>query len=195
MIPVMIIRDPEAVQLVADETRRKIIFLLRVREMNVSQIATELNLTPQAVYHHIRRLVNCKLVEVVREERIGHLIESYYMSTAELFTFNIGSLSENSKLLTEQMQTILTGLKRLGFDLEFDDAKVSQLAELWQKAKDRRSAKEFEEPIAKLDNIDFLTQQNLLEIAESLKKSEEEFTTQEENRRRFRDLLLSLVKK
>jgi len=195
MIPIMIIRDPEAVQLVADETRRKIIFLLRVREMNVSQIATELNLTPQAVYHHIRRLVNCKLVEVVREERIGHLIESYYMSTAELFTFNIGSLSENSKLLTEQMQTILTGLKRLGFDLEFDDAKVSQLAELWQKAKDRRSAKEFEEPIAKLDNIDFLTQQNLLEIAESLKKSEEEFTTQEENRRRFRDLLLSLVKK
>ena len=61
-----IIRNPEAVQLVADETRRKIIFLLRIREMNVSQIAKELNLTPQAVYHHIRRLVNCQLIEVVR---------------------------------------------------------------------------------------------------------------------------------
>jgi hypothetical protein len=135
------------------------------------------------------------LIEVVREERIGHLIKSYYMATAELFTFNIGSLSENSKLFTEQMQTILSGLKRLGFDLEYDAAEVSQLADLWQKAKDRRNAKEFEDPIAQLDDIDFLTQQNLLEIAEGLKKSDEEFATQEENRRRFRDLLLSLVKK
>jgi DNA-binding transcriptional ArsR family regulator len=85
------ITDPEAFQLLADETRRKMVFLLRVKDMTVSQIAAELNLTPQAVYHHIKKLQKADLVEVSREERLGHLIESYYRATAESFYLSMGS--------------------------------------------------------------------------------------------------------
>ena len=73
-----LIKDPNAFQLLGDETRRRIIYLLRAKEMTVSQIAGELNLTPQAIYHHIRKLRDAGMVEVAREERVDHYIETYY---------------------------------------------------------------------------------------------------------------------
>ena len=194
MKPVMIIRDPESFQLVADETRRKIIFLLRVKEMNVGQIAAELNLTPQAVYHHIRRLVNSRMVEITREERVGHLIESYYRATAEAFIFSVGNVAESSKLLKEELVTILAALKRIGFELEYDDAKISELADSWQKIKDCCDAAGIEDAVAKLDDIDFLTQQTLMEFAQILSMSDKEFEEQQENKQAFRRLLQSALK-
>jgi DNA-binding transcriptional ArsR family regulator len=89
-----VVTDPKAFQLLADGTRRKIVYLLRVKEMSVSQLAAELNLTPQAVYHHVKKLVKGGLVEVSREERCGHLIESYYRATAEMFSFSLGKATD-----------------------------------------------------------------------------------------------------
>ncbi|MFO7618288.1 MAG: ArsR family transcriptional regulator [Thermoplasmata archaeon] len=45
MQTVKMITDPEAFQLLADETRRKMIYLLRVKDMTVSQIAEQMGLT------------------------------------------------------------------------------------------------------------------------------------------------------
>src|SRR5207249_2735309 len=69
----------------------RIIYLLRAKEMTVSQIAGELNLTPQAIYHHIRKLRDAGMVEVAREERVDHFIETYYRATAEIFNMSHGS--------------------------------------------------------------------------------------------------------
>ena len=96
------ISDPEAFKLMADETRRKIVFLLRAKEMTVSQIAHELNITPQTIYHHIKRLVEGNLVEVTREVRVDHLIESYYRATAEVFHFTIGKTSRGKEVLHDR---------------------------------------------------------------------------------------------
>src|SRR5437867_6715366 len=85
-----VIKDPEAFRLLADETRRRVIYLLRAKDMTVSQIAAELNLTPQAIYHHIRKMRDTGLVEVAREERADHFIETYHRATAESFTFSHG---------------------------------------------------------------------------------------------------------
>src|SRR5512139_527030 len=95
------ISDPEGFKILADETRRKIIFLLRAKELTVSQIADELNLTPQTVYHHIKRLVEAGMVEVTREVRVDHLIESYYMATAEVFHMTVGKTSGGKETLSE----------------------------------------------------------------------------------------------
>jgi DNA-binding transcriptional ArsR family regulator len=83
----MVLREPKGFELLADETRRKIIFLLRVKEMTVGQIAAELKFTRQEVYYHIKKLLKGKLIEVVREERVGHLSESYYVATADTRAF------------------------------------------------------------------------------------------------------------
>ena len=199
MKPLKTITDPEAFQLMADETRRKIVFLLRVKEMTVSQIAEELNVTPQAVYHHIKKLLGGGLVEVVREERLGHLIESYYRTTAETFTFNMGPASvgtaRNRKLAKEREAAVLDALKKLGFKLEYGEDHVSQLVDVRAKIEKCCSAGKFEDAIANLEDLDFLSRLTVEEYADVLSMSDEEYTRQEEMKRKLRDLLVSLTKK
>jgi len=195
MKPIKVIKDPEAFRLLGDETRRKIVFLLRVKEMTVSQIAAELNVTPQAVYHHIKKLQKGDMVEVAREERIGHLIESYYRATAECFSCSVGKTPRSREFAREEVTTVLNALKKLGFNLEFDENKISQLIDVQRELDECCSCGKFEDAIADLDDVDFLTKQTVQEYAETLSMSDEEFVEQQELRKKFRDLLISRVKK
>lgn len=195
MKPVKSIKDPEAFKLLADETRRRIVFLLRVKEMTVSQIAADLNLTPQAVYHHIKKLLKVKMVEVAREERIDHLIVSYYRATAETFFCSVGKTPSSSKVAKEQMTTILNALKNIGFDLEFDENTISQLIDVQSEFEERGDSAKFEDKISKLDDVDFLTKQTVQKYAETLSMSEKDFTRRQELDKKFNDLLRSLIKK
>ncbi len=189
------ISDPEAFKLMADETRRRIVFLLRAKEMTVSQIAHELNITPQTIYHHIRKLVQGDLVEVTREVRVDHLIESYYQATAEVFHFTIGKTSRDKEFMLEETEAALKALTRIGFKLKYDQKTISDLVELIMEQKDCCGAKEFEDAISKLDDIDFLTKQDVQEYAGILSMSDEEFAERDELRKKFRDLLKSLQEK
>ena len=195
-----VITDPEAFQLLADETRRKMIYLLRVREMNVSELATQLELTPQAVYHHVKKLLKGGLVEVTREERCGHLIESYYRATAEMFSFSHGKATaqslRNNKLAREQMTTALDVLKKLGFKIKYNDDKISQLLEAQRELEECcMDMSKIEQSIFEMNDLDFLTKKAVKELAGNLSMSEEEFNRQNETRKKFRDLLLSLLEK
>lgn len=186
------ISDPKAFKLMADETRRKIVFLLRAKEMTVSQIAQELNITPQTVYHHIRKLVEGDLVEVTREVRVDHLIESYYQATAEVFHFTVGKTSQGKELLREEVEATLKALTHIGFKLKYDQKVVSELVELMTEQKDCCSAKEYEDAISKLKDLDLFTKQKVQEYAGILSMSDEEFATTDELRKKFRELLRSL---
>ena len=196
----MVIREPEAFQLLADETRRKILYLLRVKDMNASQIAEELGLTSQAVYHHIKKLLNGKMIEVVREERTGHLIESFYRATAEDFLLSMGKVRSQTlhdkKLIEEQVTKVLNGLNKLGFNLKFDAKKISQLADLRVGVEEPCSAcGKYEDDIWNMDDLDLQMRLMAAEIAGTILMSDEEFTKQQENRKKLRTLLLSLSKK
>jgi DNA-binding transcriptional ArsR family regulator len=188
------ISDPEAFKIFADETRRKMIFLLRAKEMTVSQIADQLNLTPQTVYHHIKRLVKAEMVEVTREVRIDHLIESYYMATAEVFHLTVGKTEGSKETLTEMLTTALDALKKLGFNITYTDKDVAQLAELTMERAECCSAKEYEEAVAKLEDVDLFTKEDVQEYASLLSMSDKELEEQDEIDRKFRELLRSLVK-
>ncbi|MBS7633534.1 winged helix-turn-helix transcriptional regulator [Candidatus Bathyarchaeota archaeon] len=193
------ITDPEAFQLLSDETRRKIIFLLRVKEMTVSQLAEELGLTPQAVYHHIKKLQKGDMVEVTREERIGHLLESYYKATAEVFSFSIGKehvkTSKDRKIIVEQETNALNALKRLGFKIGFTEADVSKLVDLISELNECCESEEYEEKLSKMDDLDVFTKLRVKEYAEILSISDEEYAKLEKKKREIRNLLNSLVRK
>jgi DNA-binding transcriptional ArsR family regulator len=199
MKPTKTITDPEAFQLLADETRRKMMFLLRVKEMTVSQIAKELGITPQAIYHHIKKLLNGGIVEVVREERLGHLIESYYMTTAETFNFSMGGTEskkpQSQKLVKEQEIATLNALKKLGFKIEFNENKVSELVAVKSEMEECCSSAKFEDAIAGIEDLDFPTKLLVGDYAKIISMSDREFTKREEISRKQRDLLRSLVKK
>jgi DNA-binding transcriptional ArsR family regulator len=201
--PMQVLRDPEAFKLLADGTRRKILYLLRVKEMTVGQLAAELGITPQALYHHIKKLLEGKMVEIAREERIGHLIESYYRATAEDFLLMCGKLKAQTlrdrKLAEQQVTACLNALKRLDFDLEFDENKISQLVDLraglTECCKDDERLTRILDGIWNMDDLDLLTQQIASDLVGTLLMSDRDFANQQENRKKLRDLLLSLIKK
>jgi DNA-binding transcriptional ArsR family regulator len=189
------IRDPKAFKLLGDETRRKIIYLLRVKEMTVSQIAAELNMTPQAVYHHIKKLLEGDMVEITREERVDHLIESYYRATAESFNVVVGKTPSGREVAKEQMAAILKALKKLGFKIEVNEKTIAQLINLQVELENCCKGAKFEDAISELEDVDFLAKMYVEEYAHLLAMSDEEFAKQQEIENKFRDLLLALVRK
>ena len=193
------ITDPEAFQLLADATRRKMVFLLRVKDMTVSQIAAELNLTPQAVYHHIKKLQKADLVEVSREERLGHLIESYYRATAESFYLSMGTTTGSSgsrKVVIEQVKIALDNLSKLGFKLSYTEEQVAKLVDIRSKMEDEAKMKKLEESVSSCcKDVDFGTSMLLTEFADTLQTTDAEYKNKVEASRKLRELLFSFVKK
>ncbi len=195
MKPIMTISDPEAVKVAVDETRRKMLYLLRAKEMTVSKIAEELNLTPQTVYHHIKKLCDVGMVEVAKEVRVDHLIESYYRATAEMFHFTVGKESNSKETVAEKVKSILEGLKQIGYHIEYDQQKINELAELSMEREDCCTCKGNEEAIAKLEDVDYFTKQDIQEYAGFLSMTEKELAHHDQVQKRFTELLRSLLVK
>jgi len=193
MKSVKTISNPEAFKILADESRRKILYLLRVKEMTVSQIADELDLTPQTVYHHIKKLVGADMVEVAREVRIDHLIESYYQATAEVFHLTVGNKISSKENFAENIESSLQGLRKIGFNLAYDKKDVDKLAELWMRLDDCCSIKQYEDAVEKLD-VDYFVKHDVIEYAGLLAMTEEQLKQQDKIKSKITKLIRSLVK-
>ncbi len=182
---------PEAFRLIGDETRKKIIFLLRVKELTISQISSELGMTPQAIYHHIKRLEAAGLIEITREERVDHLIESYYQATAETFLCSIGSLPiETAK---RDILAVLEGLKKIGFQIETNDDAAVKLVNFETKMIKYKGAEKLEKAIEKLEEeVDIFTSKMVRYYAGLIIMSEEEFAKRQELSKGLRRFLLSI---
>jgi DNA-binding transcriptional ArsR family regulator len=195
MKPFKTIMDPEAFKVAADETRRRIMHFLRAKEMTVSQLADELDLTPQTVYHHIKKLCEVDMVEVVREVRIDHLIESYYRTTAEVFHLTVGNETRSKETLAENTKTVLEALKKIGFNIEYTQKDVEKLTEIRMEQQDCCNARKFEDAISKLDEVDYLAKQDVQEYAGLLSMTDDELALQDELKKKFQQKLKSLIAK
>jgi DNA-binding transcriptional ArsR family regulator len=195
MKAIKVVNDPQEFQLLADGTRRKIIFLLRATEMTVSQIASNLGLTPQAIYHHIKKLQKADLVTVEREERVGHLIESYYRATAEAFLCSVGVTPSGREFFVKQTKTTLDALVRVGFKLEYDADDVQRLIEKQDELLKCCDEKDFEENLTNnLDDLDNNTIALVKDFGKLIVMTDEEFEKHQQLKREFRDALKSLEK-
>jgi DNA-binding transcriptional ArsR family regulator len=186
------IKDPEAFQLLGDETRRRIIYLLRAKEMTVSQIAGELNLTPQAIYHHIRKLRDAGMVEVAREERVDHFIETYYRATAEIFNMSHGE-GTSQAYAEEKATESLTALSKIGLKVRTDPAVVSRLVELDKRMEQIGEKESWSEAIAGLEDVDFFVKQGVAHLAKLLMMTDKEVNEYLGLIREERKLLRSLL--
>jgi len=195
MKAIKVVNDPEEFQLLADGTRRKIIFLLRATEMTVSQIASNLEVTPQAIYHHIKKLQKADLVIVAREERVGHLIESYYRATAEAFLCSVGVTPSGREFFEKQTKTTLDALVRVGFKLEYDEDDIMHLIEKQDELLKCCSEKDFEEDMKDtLDDLDNNTLALVKDFGKLIVMTDEEYEKHQQLKSEFRDALKSLEK-
>jgi len=198
----IVIREPEGFQLLADETRRKILYLLRVKEMTVNQLAGELGVTSQAIYHHVRKLLKGKMIEVTKEERVGHLIESYYRATAEDFLLSTGKIKAESvrdkAMVKEQMTAVMRAYQRFGLDVDYGDSTISKLVDLWVGLQEDCGTcmnPELQDKIWSSDELSLLERTMAADLSSVLLMTDEEFARNEKNRRELRAFLRSLTQK
>ncbi len=172
--------------------------------MSVAELAKELKLTPQAIYHHVKKLQEGGMVEVTREERSGHLIESYYRAAAEDFLISTGKLRSETvndrKLAEDMILSALQALNKIGINLDLNKDKISQLVEiragLTQECclEDENFTRETD-ALWNMDDVNLLAKQIATEFLGTITMSSEEFAKQQASRKKLRDLLLSLKKK
>jgi DNA-binding transcriptional ArsR family regulator len=191
MQTVKIISDPKAFQLLADETRRKIIYLLRVKEMTVSQIAEQMQLTTQAIYHHIRKLKDAEMIEVAREERIGHFIETYYRTSAEIFHLSHGEATTH-KDMEAQVKAALAGLKKLGMKVECSPQNIREMVHISKEMEFYSTMKDWSDKASGL-GLDFMTQQAVIEYASLVSMTKEQYDRMQAQNRQIWKLLKSCV--
>lgn len=165
--------DPKAFEVLADETRRKMIYMLRAKEQTVSQLAEALGKTPQAMYHQIKILLERGFVEVAREERVEHFIETYYRATAEVFEFSHG---EKVSVETQrELKDVMEVLPRLGLRVEADDETLARVAELEAKLSALGRKPDLEEKVQQLEGVGFLTRQAVYKYAQMAMMTDKQY--------------------
>jgi len=168
---VKVITDPKVIKLMLEDTRRKILQLLRNREMTISQLSEILGKTPQTVYHHIEKLKEAGLVEVKRTEMKGNLIEKYYGRTADAFYINLYLGDEELRCFARsRLKTKLDIFKALGY--EFDEEELLNIMdkilekEHEYKMKISKEIEEKEELLKDFSNEDIIHAIEWLSMAE-----------------------------
>ena len=193
MKPVKMITDPAAMELLGDDTRRRIIYLLRARELTISQIAEELRMTPQAIYHHIKKLLPAEMVEVTREERVDNFIETYYRATAEVFSLSWGTTGKNQAQAEQRMRDTLLSLDKLGIKARVEEDTVAQIIKTQGQIESFGNRQEIEEQVSKLDAVDFIGKQELASVATMISLSDKQFLDWLELQKELRRLLRGLL--
>jgi DNA-binding transcriptional ArsR family regulator len=190
MKEIKIFNDPKAFEIAADKTRRRIIHLLRARELSVAQIASALEMTPQAIYHHVKRMLEVGLIEVAKEERVNHFIETYYQAAAEVFQFNYDVVKDR-EYTESRFREVLRALDKIGLTKLFDADAVSRASstqsrrnEIW-----RECSAEAGEKISGLDELDGFGKQDAIELACYASMRDEQFEEWQRLEREIRDLI------
>ena len=160
--------------------------------MTVSQIAAELQKTPQAIYHTLRKLTEAQLVEVAKEERVDHFIETYYRATAEVFEFVHGNCDQE-EYGAQRTREALQSLKQLGFNARVDEEIVARLQGVSKHMDKLALTPELEERIQSLEGLDFVGKKHLAEYVNLLAMSDQQFEEWLSFERTRRNLVKSAV--
>ncbi len=66
------------IKILSNASRLQVMALLLDGERSISELAEEIGITPQTVYHHIHKLIDAGLIHVSREVMCGNLMKRYY---------------------------------------------------------------------------------------------------------------------
>lgn len=167
--------------------------MLRARELTISQMAEELRMTPQAIYHHIKKLVPAEMVEVAREERVDNFIETYYRATAEVFSLSWGTSGKNQAQAEQRMRDTLLSLDKLAIRVRVEEDKVAQIIKTQGKIETFGNKEDLEEKVSKLDGVDFIGKQELASVAFMISLTDKQFQEWLELQKELRKLLRGLL--
>ncbi|MFO7991265.1 MAG: winged helix-turn-helix domain-containing protein [Thermoplasmata archaeon] len=135
---VKIIRDIDAIKMSVESTRSKILSLLRVNDMTISQLAEALNKDQSTIYRHIKKLEGSGFVEVCGERKIHHIPEKKYGRTANIFLLSPRDLDSDEsaniamKWEREHAERIMDLIEIIGYETN-EEMLVDNLTDFFTK--------------------------------------------------------------
>jgi len=129
-----LIKDPDVAKLLADETRRHILHILRHHERSATDLAKALKKNHSSIVHHLHLLREAGLIEETRTEQVRNMVQPYYRSVAGRFMVSYSlseALAEDDNYTAwqeEVQQRAVEGLDSFG--LEFPEEKRKKVEEL-----------------------------------------------------------------
>lgn len=134
---IMIIKDPEVAKLLADDTRRRILHMLRHKEMSPADLTKALDKNYSSIQHHLAQLISAGLIAQTREERVRNMVQPYYHATAHRYLISYSlteSLQKDDEYTHWQeatLQKMYKGLK--AFNVNTPEEKRTRILELMEK--------------------------------------------------------------
>jgi len=102
---VFIIKNQEAIQLLADFTRAEIIRLLSRHAMTEKHLSDELGITKAAVGYHLHLLLKAGFIEITKLEAEEHgILQKYYAPVAAMFIIDTDNIPKDAKRFFIQTQ-------------------------------------------------------------------------------------------
>ena len=167
---IKIIKDPEVAKLLADDTRRRILHILRHKEMSPADLAKALNKNYSSIQHHLNQLIGAGLVTQTREEKVRNMIQPYYHATAHRFIISYSlseSLQKDDEYAQYQDAVLRNMIPGLGiFNVDVPDAKKARTLSLIRKCVDaeRRAFEEVVERQSDPGTLEKQVQRPLLQL-------------------------------
>ena len=167
---IKIIKDPAVAKLLADETRRRILHMLRHKEMSPADLAKALNKNYSSIQHHLNQLIGAGLVTQTREEKVRNMIQPYYHATAHRFIISYSlseSLQKDDEYAQYQDAVLRNMIPGLGiFNVDVPDAKKARTLSLIRKCVDaeRRAFEEVVERQSDPGTLEKQVQRPLLQL-------------------------------
>jgi len=172
---IRIIKDPEVAKLFADETRRRILHMLRHQEMSAADLAKAMGKNFSSIQHHVNLLIGAGLVEQVREEKVRNMVQPYYRSTAHSYLISY-SLTESlekddgyAQWRGGMLQSMFEGLKTFG--IKVPEERQGRVLELMDSCVDieRRAFEEAVEQQSDPAKLERQVERPLLQLITHLK--------------------------
>ena len=176
---IKIIKDPEVAKLLADDTRRRILHMLRHKELSPADLAKALDKNFSSVQHHLNLLIGAGLVEQTKEEKVRNMVQPYYHATANRFLISYSlteSLSKDdvyTQWHEDSLQKMYNGLEVFAINVPED--KRARVLELMDTCVDMER-KAFEEAVEKQSDpakLDKQVQRPLLQLMTHLTLSKD----------------------
>lgn len=136
---VKLIKDVEAIRIGIEETRNKIMALLRVEDMTISQLAEALDKDQSTIYRHIKKLEETGFVEVCGKRKIYHIPENVYGRTAGIFLYSPlhDNMEEGALGIPpwelDNTKWVLETLKMMGSKIDITDEYIENVTDIFSK--------------------------------------------------------------
>ncbi len=120
MKEIEIVDDPELIKIIVEDTRTKILQLLRFRDMTISEMASILNKNVSTVFRHVKKLEKAGLVKVTGERKVHNVPEKLYGRTVRTIFLAPESFERNSfikRFNEKRAKEIMHALNEIGYEV------------------------------------------------------------------------------